>query len=123
MYELKVTSHFSAAHQLRNYEGGCENLHGHNWKVEVHVAGEAVGEDGMLIDFKVIKNATNRVLDELDHKLLNELEPFKEVNPSSENIARHIFTALGAMLNREEVRVARVSAWESETACATYMET
>jgi 6-pyruvoyltetrahydropterin/6-carboxytetrahydropterin synthase len=123
MYELKVISHFSAAHQLRDYEGACERLHGHNWKVEIFVTGRVLGDDGLLLDFKEIKRATQKVLERFDHQLLNEVEPFGSVNPSSENIARHIFDALSSQLNRGEVKVSRVTAWESETACATYRAT
>jgi 6-pyruvoyltetrahydropterin/6-carboxytetrahydropterin synthase len=120
MYELRIITHFSAAHQLRNYEGACERLHGHNWKVEVFVTGRELRDDGLLMDFKEIKRATQKVLERFDHRLLNEVEPFGSVNPSSENIARHIFDALSSELNQGEVRVSRVTAWESETACATY---
>lgn len=123
MYELKIVSQFAAAHQLREYQGGCENLHGHNWKVEVFVKGEKLGQDGLLIDFRVIKNATKEVLEELDHTFLNELENFREQNPSSENIARYIFDSLGRRLKDENAKVSRVSAWESDSACATYEET
>jgi len=122
MYELKVVTHFAAAHQLRDYDGACERLHGHNWKVEVFVTGPALRDDGLLMDFKDIKQATQRVLERLDHRLLNEIEPFGSVNPSSENIARHIFDALSVELNQGDVKVSQVTAWESETACATYKD-
>ena len=123
MYELKIVSQFAAAHQLREYHGGCENLHGHNWKIEVFVQGEELGKDGLLIDFRIIKKATNEFLEELDHRFLNELENFQERNPSSENIARYIFESLSRQLESENVKVSRVSAWESDSACATYEET
>ncbi|MBW1998342.1 MAG: 6-carboxytetrahydropterin synthase QueD [Deltaproteobacteria bacterium] len=122
MFELRVVSHFAAAHQLEECGGGCERLHGHNWKVEVYVAGPSLGEQGLLVDFRVIKDATERVVKALDHQFLNELTEFKGVNPSSENIARHIFRALSRELNTENYRVNRVTAWESESACATYQE-
>ena len=122
MYELKIISQFAAAHQLREYEGGCEKLHGHNWKVEVYVVGEKLGEDGLLIDFRLIKRAAKEVIDSLDHAFLNELDAFKEINPSSENIARFIFESLSKTLNDKKVRVSKVSAWESDSACASYME-
>jgi len=121
MYELKITSQFAAAHQLRDFHGKCERLHGHNWKIDVHVKGEKLGKDGMLIDFSLIKKATERALDELDHNFLNELEYFKTVNPSSENIARYIYKSLEKKINNEKIRVGRVTAWESDTACATYL--
>ena len=123
MYELKIISQFSAAHQLRDFGGKCENLHGHNWKIEVFVRGEKLDDTGLLMDFAVIKKATGDVIDKLDHTFLNELEYFKDRNPSSENIARHIFKALEQELNHGEIRVSRVTAWESDTACATYGET
>jgi len=122
MYELKIISHFAAAHQLREFKGKCENLHGHNWKIEVFVTGEKLGKDGLLIDFKLIKEATDRILDELDHQFLNELEPFKTLNPSSENIAHYLFKSLSQELNGDNIRIAKVTAWESDSACATYME-
>jgi 6-pyruvoyltetrahydropterin/6-carboxytetrahydropterin synthase len=120
MYELKIISNFAAAHQLREYEGGCERLHGHNWKVEVCVKGEKLGNDGLLVDFRVMKERTKKVIDELDHEFLNDLKPFETLNPSSENIARHIFETLSLDLNSDMVRVSKVSVWESDTACAKY---
>jgi 6-pyruvoyltetrahydropterin/6-carboxytetrahydropterin synthase len=122
MYELKIISQFAAAHQLREYEGKCENLHGHNWKVEVYVTGNKLEKNGLLIDFKLIKDATKKVLNELDHGFLNELDAFKTINPSSENIARHIFTALSREVNTERIKVSRVTTWESDSACASYTE-
>lgn len=122
MYELKIISQFAAAHQLRGFEGGCENLHGHNWKIEVFVSGEELGRDGLLIDFRLIKEETKKVLDELDHQFLNELNAFETLNPSSENIARHIFKSLLRKLNNKDVKVSRVIAWESDSSCASYSE-
>ncbi|MFC1884721.1 6-carboxytetrahydropterin synthase QueD [Thermodesulfobacteriota bacterium] len=122
MYELKVISQFAAAHQLREYQGGCEKLHGHNWKIEVYVTGEKLEKNGLLIDFRDIKSATNKIMDSLDHKFLNELEAFETVNPSSENIARHIYDSISSELNTDNVKVSKVTAWESESACSSYME-
>ena len=122
MYELKIISRFAAAHQLREYEGGCERLHGHNWKVEVFISGSNLKENGLLMDFKVIKEKTGKILDELDHRFLNDLEAFSSLNPSSENIARHVYTSLSRELNTEDIRVTKVTAWESDSACASYME-
>jgi len=120
MYELKITSQFAAAHQLREIRGGCENLHGHNWKIEVSVIGSELGKDGLLIDFRVIKGETKKIMDELDHKFLNELAPFKNTEPSSENITCHIFESLSQRLNTEKVKISKVTAWESDSACASY---
>jgi 6-pyruvoyltetrahydropterin/6-carboxytetrahydropterin synthase len=123
MYELKIISKFSAAHQLREFKGKCEHLHGHNWKVEVYITGERVGEDGMLMDFGLIKKSATEVLNRLDHQFLNELEPFTSLNPSSENIARYIYESLAQEINNGNARVSKVTAWESDTASASYMET
>jgi 6-pyruvoyltetrahydropterin/6-carboxytetrahydropterin synthase len=107
---------------LRDFGGKCEALHGHNWKIEVYVTGNKLDEDGLLIDFALVKKETKKALNKLDHKFLNELEPFKTVNPSSENIARHIYGSLSKKLNNENVRVSKVTAWESDTACATFTQ-
>ena len=119
MYELKVITDFSAAHQLKDFEGACEDLHGHNWKIEVYVTSETVDEAGVVLDFRVLKKHVNAVMEELDHKFLNDLEAFKDKNPSSENIARYVAEQLALSLD-PEISVSRVTAWESENACATY---
>jgi len=120
MYELKVISQFAAAHRLENFYGKCEALHGHNWKVEVSLVGEKLDAAGVLMDFGQIKARTNALLEEIDHKYLNELEAFQRQNPSSENLARHLYERLAAALNRDGVRVSRVNVWESDTSCASY---
>jgi len=120
MYEVKILSQFSAAHQLREHGGKCEHMHGHNWRVEVFVQGRELGEDGLLMDFHDIKAATKHVLGGIDHSFLNEVAPFDRINPSSENIARHIFESLSKTIDNDRVRISRVAAWESDTACATY---
>jgi 6-pyruvoyltetrahydropterin/6-carboxytetrahydropterin synthase len=121
MYELKIITEFSAAHNLRNFRGKCEALHGHNWKVEVVVSGAELDGSGVVLDFAEVKSATGEVMSEIDHKYLNDLPFFIEHNPSSENIARYIFQRLQEKIEDERVRVKRVSAWESQDACATYM--
>ncbi|MDD2558415.1 MAG: 6-carboxytetrahydropterin synthase QueD [Desulfuromonadaceae bacterium] len=120
MYRLKIDTHFAAAHNLNNYEGDCENLHGHNWKVEVVVATETLNDAGLGIDFKILKAKTNTILDSLDHKYLNDLTPFKEKSPSSENIARYLFEELCKSFADEDVVVESVNVWESDNACASY---
>ena len=122
LFELKVTSSFAAAHNLRGFRGKCENLHGHNWKVEVVLRGNSLEGNGMLVDFGEIKAATRATLEELDHKYLNELPFFVQNNPSSENIARFLFERLSEKLNTDNRRLHSVTAWESADACATYME-
>ena len=121
MFELTVITRFAAAHQLKMVAQKCENLHGHNWKVEVCVAGEKLDRGGILIDFGVVKSHVAEVMNRLDHKFLNELEWFSDGNPSSENIARYVARSLRELITTPEVRVARVTAWESEDAGATYI--
>jgi 6-pyruvoyltetrahydropterin/6-carboxytetrahydropterin synthase len=120
MYRLMIKTSFAAAHNLINYQGDCENLHGHNWRVEVTVAAKELDKSGLGIDFKVLKKQTNQLLDELDHKYLNDLEPFKIESPSSENISRYVFERLSSMLNNDNVTVEQINVWESENACASY---
>ena len=123
MYELKIISQFGAAHQLRDFGGKCENLHGHNWKIEVFVTGEKLDNTGLVIDFGVLKKATQKVIETLDHQFLNELDFFQETNPSSENIARYIYEGLEQEIGHESAKISKVTAWESGTACATYLGT
>ena len=122
MYELKITTAFAAAHCLREFRGKCEDLHGHNWKIEVYVRSSELDKIGLVIDFKEIKTATSEVLEELDHKYLNDLPAFSVENPSSENIARYIYNALSEKLNRGTIKVYKVTAWESDDACCSYFE-
>ncbi|MBW1716231.1 MAG: 6-carboxytetrahydropterin synthase QueD [Deltaproteobacteria bacterium] len=120
MYELKVITNFSAAHQLKEFEGACEELHGHNWKIEVYVTSDTLNEAGVTIDFRTLKKHVKAVVGTLDHKFLNDLEPFRNQNPSSENIAKYVAEQLALSLQAPEIKVSRVTAWESEDACATY---
>jgi 6-pyruvoyltetrahydropterin/6-carboxytetrahydropterin synthase len=120
MFELKIVTQFAAAHHLRNFKGKCENLHGHNWTVEVFVRAETLDDTGLVRDFGEIKQETHKVLSELDHQYLNDLAPFRIENPSSEHIARYLFNRLSELLNDERVRISRVAVWESNTSCATF---
>ena len=120
MYRLMIKTSFAAAHNLINYQGDCENLHGHNWRVEVVVAAKELDKAGLGIDFKILKKQTNSLLDELDHKYLNDLTPFINDSPSSENISRYLFGRLSETLNNENITVEKINVWESENACASY---
>ncbi len=122
MFELKVEEYLAAAHNLRGYEGECEKLHGHNWKIEVVVRATKLNDIGLAIDFKDLKKALNGILDELDHKYLNEIPPFDKINPSSENIAKYIFERLDKDLKSFGINIYKVTAWESEKACASYLK-
>jgi 6-pyruvoyltetrahydropterin/6-carboxytetrahydropterin synthase len=118
-YSIKVESTFSSAHNLRGYRGKCEELHGHNWKVEVVAAKTNLDKAGMVLDFKYLKKKLNNLLEELDHKHLNSLPCFKKVNPTSENIARYIYEKLKA---RRGAVIKSVTVWENATSSATYEE-
>lgn len=122
MYELVVHTHFSSAHRLRGYQGKCEELHGHNWKVGVQIAAETLGNLGMVIDFKVLKQEVHKIIQRLDHTYLNDISPFNSLNPSSENIAFYIFQELKKSLAHERVIVAKVTVWESDDSSASYSE-
>lgn len=121
MFELKVVTRFAAAHQLKMVAEKCENLHGHNWKIEVYVTGETLNNAGVLIDFGEIKKYIREIMERLDHCFLNELDFFNDGNPpSSENIAMYVAKELQEKIGDSPARVSRVAAWESEDACATY---
>jgi len=122
MYEIKIIRFFSAAHFLKDYNGKCENLHGHNWKVEVMVRTDNLDAGNMAIDFSRLKHLTDDILNTLDHKNLNDLPPFTDQNPSSETIARYIFEKLEQALEETPISVHRVNAWESRDSCAGYMK-
>ena len=124
LYRLRVQSQFSSSHQLRHYQGKCEELHGHNFAVEAEVKGSELHPDThILIDFKELKSKLNAILETLDHRHLNDLPQFKVQNPSSENLARYIFEQLkGALLN-SGVDLCFVSVAEKESSRATYSET
>lgn len=120
MFELKVISRFAAAHQLQMRGKKCENLHGHNWKIEACVCGETLDDTGLLMDFGDIKHHLADTIAQLDHCFLNDLDCFKAAPPSSENIARFIAAGLQDKISAAGLSVARVTAWESEDAGATY---
>ncbi|QWR78482.1 6-carboxytetrahydropterin synthase QueD [Candidatus Magnetomonas plexicatena] len=122
MFELSVESTFAAAHQLRGYKGKCEALHGHNWRVQVVVQADKLNEIDIAIDFHDIKKLTNDVTSQLDHAFLNDIFPFTQINPSSENIAKWVYDTLRKKISTEHVRLLSVTVWESETSAATYYE-
>ncbi|GAB4421776.1 MAG: 6-carboxytetrahydropterin synthase QueD [Thermodesulfovibrionales bacterium] len=122
MFELMVETTFSAAHQLRGYKGKCEQLHGHNWKVQIYISAERLDEIDIAMDFHEMKNLLNENTAPLDHTFLNDVFPFTEKNPSSENIAKWIYDSLKKKVNSEHIQLTAVTVWESETASATYYE-
>ncbi len=122
MYELKVDEYFSAAHQLREYQGQCERLHGHTWRVQVAVRTDKLNDIGLAIDFRELKGALNPLIELLDHSCLNELPVFQKQNPSSENIACWLYNELKQNPALASVKLQLVRVWESDNASAAYFE-
>ena len=120
MYEVTIETHFSSAHRLRQYNGECERLHGHNWIVKVSVASDKLNDLGMVMDFKELKSKTKALMDEFDHQYLNEVSPFTELNPTTENIAKYVFDRLSKVINTDYIKVSKVTVWESSTCYASY---
>ncbi|PKN76656.1 MAG: 6-carboxytetrahydropterin synthase QueD [Deltaproteobacteria bacterium HGW-Deltaproteobacteria-10] len=122
MYEVTIIKSFSAAHMLTAIGGKCEELHGHNFSVEVTVAAPDLNPSGILIDFRHVKKWLQEILDHLDHKHLNELSFFNTTNPSSENIAHYIYREMKLNAQQADVKISRVKVWESENAAVTYVQ-
>lgn len=121
-YTMKILLDFAAAHLLRNYEGVCNRLHGHNWKVEVLVTATKLDDVGMGMDFKVIKDATRELIGKLDHRNLNDIPPFDKINPTAENISEYLYTELSKSLNTDGIKVSAVTLWETDRASVTFTE-
>ncbi len=121
-YTLKVSADFAAAHQLRDYPGACSRLHGHNWRLEVEVSASRLDELGMVIDFRRIRQEARDVVERFDHRFLNEIPPFDEINPTAENIAAHLYREIDARIRTDERRVESVTLWETDKACVRYSE-
>ena len=121
-YILKVLTDFASAHTLRGYPGACARMHGHNWKVEVEVEARELDEVGMGVDFKVIRKAARAIGDRLDHRYLNDLDPFTSVNPTAENIAAYFYRELSQSMARPNLRIKSVTLWETDRACVRYTE-
>lgn len=125
MYEVTVEAGFSSGHYLRNYHGKCENPHGHNYKVRVTLRGAELDKAGLLLDFKDLKDVMKQVIDRLDHQMLNEIEPFKVLNPSAENLARYFYEQANKRLKSltsGRVNVKDVTIWETDSTTALYFE-
>jgi 6-pyruvoyltetrahydropterin/6-carboxytetrahydropterin synthase len=125
MFEITVEAGFSSGHYLRNYQGKCENPHGHNYRVLVTLAGEELDKAGLLLDFKLLKNLLRPVVDRLDHQMINELEPFTELNPSAENLARYFYQQTAGELiemTAGRVRIKDCTIFETDTSFARYYE-
>jgi 6-pyruvoyltetrahydropterin/6-carboxytetrahydropterin synthase len=120
-FEVMIERNFSSAHQLRGYKGKCENLHGHNYKIEIYARGRELDNIGLLVDFGELKEAADEVVQYLDHRNINELPPFDvELNPSAENLARYILERVSARVGDDRVQIYKVRCFETPTSVATY---
>jgi len=122
MFNLTIRTSFAAAHNLINYQGDCENLHGHNWKVDVSVTAKDLDKAGLGIDFKVLKREAGAVINEFDHKYINENPAFQNISPSSEHISRYLYHRISERINSDNIKVASITVWESDNASACYYE-
>jgi 6-pyruvoyltetrahydropterin/6-carboxytetrahydropterin synthase len=122
IFELSVETHFSAAHALKGYPGDCANLHGHNWIIQVYVQCRDLDSIGIGIDFRVVKDHVQDVLSGLDHGYLNELPAFRNINPSSENVARYLYGELVKRIQSDRIKVSRVRVSETPNTGAVYWE-
>jgi 6-pyruvoyltetrahydropterin/6-carboxytetrahydropterin synthase len=121
MFEVSVEHTFAAGHALRNYKGSCEDVHGHNFRVRVTVAGEQLDSTGLLVDFVELKSLIDGVAAYLDHKFINELPPFDQINPSAENLAKYFYDRVSAGMKSDvPVRISEVCVWETDTSSAVY---
>ena len=121
MFEVSVEQTFAAGHALRNCHGKCENVHGHNYRVQITVAGQSLDENGLLVDFLELKGLMARVVDYLDHRFINDLPPFDVLNPSAENLAKYFHDEVSGGLNSQlPVRISEVRVWETDTSLAVY---
>jgi 6-pyruvoyltetrahydropterin/6-carboxytetrahydropterin synthase len=121
MFEVMIERNFSSAHQLRGYRGKCENLHGHNYKIEIYARGRELDKTGLLVDFVELKAAADEIVNYLDHRNINELPPFDaELNPSAENLARFILERVASRVGDERVQIFKVRCFETPTSVATY---
>lgn len=122
LYTLKVHAQFCSAHALRDYPGDCRHMRGHNWKVETEIQAKLLNDIGIAIDFKTVKAATRQLADSLDHRFLNDIEPFGRINPTAENLAAWFYRQLSQTLNNDDVRVNAVTLWETDNASVRYTE-
>ena len=120
MFQVSVDETFSAGHALRGYKGKCENLHGHNYRIEIYARGRELDHIGLLVDFVELKEAADEVVQYLDHRNINELEPFIELQPSAENLAKYILERVATKVGDERVQIYKVRCFETPTSVATY---
>jgi 6-pyruvoyltetrahydropterin/6-carboxytetrahydropterin synthase len=121
MFEISVEHTFAAGHALRGYKGKCENVHGHNYKVRVTVGAPQLDSSGLLMDFLDLRKAIKELVERLDHRFLNDLTPFDEINPTAENLAKYLFDELDPQVRQRGPRIRSVTVWETDTTYATYV--
>lgn len=122
MFELEISREFSAAHQLRGYNGDCSKLHGHNYRIGAILRAKELDEIGIAVDFKKLKAALDEIILEFDHTNLSENPSFAEVNPTSEMIAMVIYKKLKAKINDGNVSLFGIKVYESCSSSAMYYE-
>src|SRR5205823_10585355 len=125
MFEVTVEDSFAAGHYLRNYKGKCENPHGHNYKIQVTLAGQELDKAGLLLDFKDLREVMKHVIDRFDHQMINDIEPFTKLNPSAENLAKYFYDETNGRLRQVSngrVRVKDVTVFETDSTTAKYGE-
>ena len=122
MYKLVVKKEFSSAHVLHGHPGDCKRMHGHNWTVEAKVEGNNINKIGMVIDFKDIKNILSDIISRLDHRYLNDIEPFINDNPTAENISKYIYKELSKNINTDNIKVSEIKLWETNNSAVIYTE-
>jgi 6-pyruvoyltetrahydropterin/6-carboxytetrahydropterin synthase len=121
-YEISTEGTFSAAHYLEGYKGDCARLHGHNWRVRVTVRMEDNTPNGLTVDFRRLRSLIQQVIAPLDHRVLNELPPFADKNPTAETIAEWCYLEMVPLVETDAAEVIRVEVWESLQNCATYLK-
>jgi 6-pyruvoyltetrahydropterin/6-carboxytetrahydropterin synthase len=119
MFEVSVEETFAAGHALRNYHGKCENVHGHNYRVQVTVEGQELNPTGLLVDFADVKRLIRAIVARLDHQFLNDLAPFDAINPSAENLARYFYDQISDGL-APGPQIREVKIWETDITSAAY---
>ena len=123
MFEIKVSAEFEAAHRVAGYPGKCDRLHGHSWVVEASVIGSKLDNLGMLVDFKLVKGRLRELLETLDHRMLNELPTFENINPTAENIAQYVYNEMKkAEFFNDNAKLKYIQVWESPKSSVIYTE-
>ncbi|MGD0460663.1 MAG: 6-carboxytetrahydropterin synthase QueD [Terriglobia bacterium] len=120
MFEISVEYSFAAGHALREYKGKCENVHGHNYKVRVTLVGDKLNSAGLLMDFVELRAEIKGLVEKLDHRFLNDIPPFDQLNPSAENLAKYICDGIEPQARNQGLQVYGVTVWETDTTSATY---